>query len=87
MLGFVWSDRRPFPPGSAIVGKAKFLFLVKEPKQSKRDNERESGRSLYKLLDYNVLGKEVSLGDLLYSNRVVLIYQAVQGPLNFSSVW
>lgn len=64
MLGFVCSDLRPLPLDSVIVGNAELLFLLKDPKRSERDNEREIGRSLCKVLDCDVLGEEVSPGDL-----------------------
>lgn len=53
-----WSDRRPLPPDSAMVGSAELLLLLNDPKRSERDNERDSGRSRCKVEDWEFPGED-----------------------------
>lgn len=54
----VWSERRPLPLDSAIVGSAELLFLLNDPKRSERDNERDSGLRRCKVELCEELGDE-----------------------------
>lgn len=65
-----WSDRRPLPPVSAIVGKVELLFRLNDPR-SERDKERDSGRSRFKVDAWEELGEDDDDSAAFLSSSVV----------------